>query len=112
MADKGGAGRARLTPEERRKIRLAQKAKHLSVVDGDGTKRPAAKAQESTPAKSAPEYVDTAVLLTELVKGISLVVQGLGSLNRAVKALDEKVDCLSEEVEFLSQVTLAPPRTE
>lgn len=112
MADKVSVGRTRLTPEERRKIRLAQKAKHLSVVAGDGTKRPAVNPAHAEEKAKAPEYVDTAVLLTELVKGISLVVQGLGSLNRAVKALDEKVDCLSEEVEFLSQVTLAPPRTE
>lgn len=110
MAGKSGSGRTKLTPEERRKVRLAQRAKHLSIVDGDGTKRPAAKAQEPAPAKAqVPEYVDTTVLLTELTKGIALVVQGLGALNRAVAKLDEKVDCLSEEVEFLAQVVLAPP---
>lgn len=98
------------TQDERRKLRLAQRAKHLSVVQSDGKKRPATPPPPT--AKKAPEYVDTTVLLTELVKGLSVVVQGLGALNRSVKALDEKVECLSDEVEFLAQVTLAPPRAE
>lgn len=110
MAGKGGVGRTRLSPEERRRVRLAQRAKHLSVVQADGKRKPAAPPAPEAP--KAPEYVDTTVLLTELVKGLSVMVQGIGTLNRSVKALDEKVDCLSEEVEFLSQVTLAPPRAE
>lgn len=109
MANSSGSGRTAISPEERRKVRLHQRAKHLSVVNGDGTKRPAVKAPEVKQEKPAQEYVDTAVLLTELTKGIGLVVQGLGTLNRSIKALDEKVDCLSEEVEFLAQVTLTPP---
>lgn len=112
MADTSGSRRTKLTPEERRKVRLRQRAKHLTVVDGDGTRRPAVKPVEQATEKPAQEYVDTAVLLVELTKGIGLVVQGLGALNRSVKALDEKVDCLSEEVEYLAQVTLLTPHLE
>jgi hypothetical protein len=79
------------------------------VVNGDGTKRPAVKAAEPKTEKPAQEYVDTAVLLVELTKGMGLMVQGIGSLNRSIKALDEKVDCLSEEIEYLAQVVMLPP---
>lgn len=95
----------------RRAQRLTKKAKHLQVVGMDGKTRPAGPSGDPrTSEKKTPEYVDTATLLNELVKGMTVMVKALGALRSSVERLEEKIDALDEEVSFLSEVVLVPPQ--
>ena len=100
----------------RRHQRLAAKAKHLQVIDPKTGKArqvgPSGDPRTSPKDAKAPEYVDTATLLNELVKGMTVMVKALGTLRASVERLEEKIDALDEEVSFLSEVTLVPPPKE
>lgn len=98
----------------RRTQRLATKAKHLQVVDTDGKTRAAGPKGDprTSDSQKTPEYVDTATLLAELVKGMTLMAKALGAVRDSVERLEEKIDALDEEVSFLSEVALIPPPPE